>query len=120
MVGEAPPEYSYSAEEGQILTRIHIMRERDTKIVRLKKELFQDEHHGRLYCEACSFDFARSYPRHGDGFIECHHTKPLSQLHPEQQTKLDDLALLCANCHRMVHYRPPWLSMSGLREVLQR
>lgn len=118
-VGEADIEHHHHAFEGQILTRVHTVRERNRRIVRLKKEQFHDEN-GRLYCEACGFDFARRYPRHGEGYIECHHIKPLSELRPGEETAPDDLALLCSNCHRMVHYRRPWLDMSGLNRVLSR
>ena len=106
------------ANEGRILTRVHRVRERNQGLVRLKKEQFQDTHAGHLYCEACRFDFADSYPTHGEGFIECHHIKPLSQLQPNTQTSVEDLALLCANCHRMVHYRSPWLTMDGLSRLV--
>ena len=119
-VAEQHIEYNYHAVESQILTRIHSVRERDRKIVNLKKERFRDENRGKLYCEACFFDFAYTYPRHGDGFIECHHVKPLSELRPGEETTMDDLALLCSNCHRMVHYRRPWLDMGGLNQVLNR
>ena len=106
------------ANEGRILTRVHRVRERNQGLVHLKKEQFQDTHAGHLYCEACRFDFADSYPEHGEGFIECHHIKPLSQLQPNTQTSVEDLALLCANCHRMVHYRSPWLTMDGLSRLV--
>jgi len=119
-VGDTHLEYNYHVVESQILTRVHTVRERNQRIVRLKKEKFQDENKGRLFCEACDFDFANRYPRHGDGYIECHHIKPLSELRPGDETALDDLALLCSNCHRMVHYRRPWLDMSGLNQVLSR
>ncbi|MDD9823246.1 MAG: hypothetical protein OXU98_10260, partial [Gammaproteobacteria bacterium] len=78
-VGETDIEYNHSVVESRILTRVHTFRERDKRIVRLKKEKFQDENKGRLFCEACDFDFANRYPRHGDGYIECHHIKPLSE-----------------------------------------
>ncbi len=118
-VQEIPSAYGGKiAVEGRILTRVHRVRERNQKLVTTKKEKFQDENRGRLYCEACRFDFADSYPKHGEGFIECHHLRPLSQLQPDTITTLDDLALLCANCHRMVHYRSPWLTMDGLRELV--
>ncbi len=113
-------EHNYHVFESQILTRIHTVRERDRGIVELKKERFKDENGGKLYCEACSFDFAKTYPQHGEGFIECHHVKPLSKLLPGEKTTLGDLALLCSNCHRMVHYRHPWLDMSGLNQILSR
>jgi hypothetical protein len=33
------------------------------------------------------------------------------QLLPGSKTKLADLHLLCANCHRMIHARRPWLTL---------
>lgn len=39
----------------------------------------------------------------GKGYIECHHLIPLSNFQVIKETKLDDLALLCSNCHRMIH-----------------
>lgn len=33
------------------------------------------------------------------GFNECHHIKPLSELEPNSETKLSDLAMVCANGH---------------------
>jgi len=119
-VDDADIAQNYHAVESRILTRVHAVRERNAAIVRRKKEKFQDENQGRLYCEACAFDFARRYPRHGDGYIECHHIKPLSELRPGDKTTLNDLALLCSNCHRMVHYRRPWLDMRGIEQALNR
>jgi len=58
------------------------------------------------------------YGDHGDGFIECHHTKPVSELQVGEKTKLSDLALVCSNCHRMIHRKRPWLSVDGIRTLL--
>lgn len=105
------------ATEGRLLTGVHTYRERDPKITRLKK-LEARETYGRLACEACKFDFAEEYGELGDGYIECHHLVPLSQIEVERKTTLDDLALLCANCHRMVHAGDPWLELDELRALL--
>jgi len=43
---------------------------------------------------------------------------PSKRLQPEARTRLEDLALLCSNCHRMVHYRRPWLTLEELRQLL--
>lgn len=107
------------ADEGRILTRVHTSRERNPKLVKRKKEKFLREQ-GRLYCEVCSFDFETAYGERGAGFIECHHTKPVSELRPGERTKVDDLVLLCSNCHRMVHRNRPWLSVRQLRELISR
>jgi 5-methylcytosine-specific restriction enzyme A len=89
--------------EGAILIRQHKFRERDAGIVRRKKVLALRET-GVLPCQVCDFVFAEAYgPDLGDGFIECHHIVPLAELRPGQTTRLVDLALVCSNCHRMLH-----------------
>ena len=72
----------------------------------------------RLLCECCGFDFEAAYGPRGSGFIECHHTVPLSRSEPGRTTKHGDLALVCANCHRMIHVRSPWLLISELKQLL--
>lgn len=67
----------------------------------------------------CGFDFAERYGERGHGFIECYHTQPVHTLRDGDKTKLDEFALLCANCHRMVHARRPWLSIGQLRALPQ-
>jgi len=74
--------------------------------------------HGVLACEICGFNFKERYGAIGDGYIECHHLVPISALQPAVKTKVKDLALLCSNCHRMVHRRRPWLSASDLASLL--
>ena len=76
------------------------------------------KHTGELMCEGCGFSFVNAYGSRGINYMECHHVMPLCELRPDQKTRLDDLALLCANCHRMVHARRPWLSLTALREIL--
>jgi len=73
---------------------------------------------GKLTCEACSFDFAEVYDTHEEGFIECHHIQPLYTLDAESKAKISDLALLCANCHRMVHAKRPWLTIEQLQKIV--
>ncbi len=84
------------AAEGALLTRLHRYRERDRRIVAEKKKHFLKKH-GRLFCEACGFDFATTYGERGEGFIECHHTTPVSEMAPGAKTRLIDLAMVCAN-----------------------
>jgi 5-methylcytosine-specific restriction protein A len=90
------------AEEGKLVLRVHKSRERDPKLVRKKKAAVLQTK-GCLKCEVCSFDFSERYGTHGTGFIEAHHRKPVSKLLVGDKTKLSDLALVCANCHRMLH-----------------
>ena len=107
------------AEEGHILTRIHLFRERNRELVK-KKKADTLKRTGSLSCEVCSFDFAKAYGVRGEGFAEVHHTKPLHTLQPGTKTKLEDLAVLCANCHRMVHAKKPWLEIIELKNMLEK
>ncbi len=107
------------AEEGRVLTGVHKKRERNSKLRKAKVEGTLKET-GRLACEACDLDFGEKYGQRGAGFIECHHVQPLRTLKPGQKTKLSDLALLCSNCHRMVHVRKPWLTLGQLKEIQAR
>jgi 5-methylcytosine-specific restriction protein A len=105
--------------EGAMLQRLHQARERNRKLVKQAKELAKQKH-GGLHCEVCGFDFKVAYGALGADYIECHHTVPVSELEPGTKTKLSDVAMLCANCHRMVHRKRPWLRLSDLARLLQK
>lgn len=106
------------AEEGKVLTRLHRIRERSRTLVEECKRAAM-KRHGKLSCEACGFDFSLKYGEIGVGIIEVHHKKPVHTLKPGDTTKLQDLALLCANCHRVVHSRRRWLSVDEVRAAIQ-
>lgn len=103
------------AQEGQILLAQHMRRERDPDLRRRK--LADVRKRGLpVSCEVCTFDFAVAYGDRGEGYIEVHHVLPL-HVSGETNTHLRDLALLCANCHRMIH-RGPWITPSRLKELV--
>ncbi len=111
-----PEEEEYP--EGRILLRWHRTRERNTTKVQERKRQALEKN-GKLACEACGFDFRAVYGDLGDGFIECHHTVPVSRLAPGQKTKVSDLALVCANCHRMLHRSGEVMTIGALRGLLE-
>ena len=105
-----------TAAEGGLALRAHLRRERDSKL-RCQK-LADNKRRGLpIACEVCRFDFARTYGSHGLDYIECHHRTPL-HVTGETQTRLADLALLCSNCHRMIHRSKRWLTVEELRNVV--
>jgi 5-methylcytosine-specific restriction protein A len=106
------------AEEGRVITALHRRYERNAALVQAKKRRALAML-GRLACEACGFDFRERYGDHGEGFIECHHAKPVHALKPGDKTKVGDLRLLCSNCHRMVHAKRPWLTIEELATILR-
>ncbi|WP_408609294.1 HNH endonuclease [Auraticoccus cholistanensis] len=67
---------------------------------------------GRLACEVCDFDSSEAYGI--EGVIDVHHVVPLHQL-GESVTGLNDLALLCPTCHRVLHQHRPIISPDELR-----
>jgi 5-methylcytosine-specific restriction enzyme A len=111
-----PDEDELEADEGRLLTRLHRVRERNPALVRRKKEVAYRAG-GALPCEVCGFDFARTYGDLGDRFIEAHHVLPLAAA-GIATTRLTDLALVCSNCHRMLHRAKPWITPDELRARL--
>lgn len=57
-------------------------------------------------CQACGFDFAKTYGKYGEGYIEVHHVKPLYSLKEEVVINPEtDLVCVCSNCHKMLHHK---------------
>lgn len=75
-------------------------------------------------CHICGFDFEKVYGSKGREFIECHHNNPLSE-RPEVEwtteieTSVEDVTVVCANCHRMIHRRRPAYTIEEIRDAFQ-
>jgi 5-methylcytosine-specific restriction protein A len=103
--------------EGRELERRHKVRERNQALVKAAKDAFRRQHNGQVFCQICGFNFAKKYGEVGTDFIEAHHTVPVSELTKKTMTTISDIALVCSNCHRMLHRRRPWLSMKELQSL---
>ncbi|MFJ4686069.1 HNH endonuclease [Streptomyces sp. NPDC088789] len=114
-------EHGGTAIEGRLLVRRALARERDPRL-RAKKIRHVRASGLPLRCEVCDFDFARTYGTDlGEGYIEVHHVTPL-HVSGVRETRLEDLACLCANCHRMCHRSLPgetWRTPASLRERIR-
>jgi len=106
-------------QEGRLLTTLHKRRERNTAAARRKKASVLAAT-GSLACEVCGFDFESAYGELGHGFAECHHTMPLSELAAAGSTRLSDLAVVCANCHRMIHKSRPVQTIDEMRTMIRK
>ena len=42
----------------------------------------------------------------------------VAEIKAGQKTKIEDLSLLCSNCHRMIHRRVPWLKIEELKSII--
>ena len=107
-----------SAREGAVSTRQHLHRERDRTIIAAKRRQVLSAT-GRLACSVCSFDFLQFYGELGAEFCEVHHLVSLADADGEVQTRLQDLAVVCSNCHRMLHRSHPFLTLEQLKSKIR-
>ena len=106
-----------SATEGGISYRMHKRYERD-RALRRRKIARAAKADASLPCEACGFSFREAYGAAGKGFAEVHHVNPLHLAETVAKTKLEDLAVLCANCHRMAHRGKQARSLGEIRAMV--
>jgi hypothetical protein len=95
--------------------RIHRRIERNPSAARRAKEV-----HGTI-CQACNFDFAKAYGEIGTGFIEAHHLRRIADLREGETVSYDvaeDFAVLCSNCHHMIHKMINPADLEGLRQIV--
>lgn len=98
--------------EGKRELREIVWRKRNQKIIDLKKK------RSNYTCEICSFDFARTYGKIGDNYIVAHHLEPIGLRKRVTKTKISDLAIVCDNCHRMLHRKTPPFTPAELRSMI--
>ena len=92
-------------------------RRREAKARREKIQEAKRANGGKLICEVpqCGFDFAEQYGALGQGYAQVHHLLPLSKSPKEgREIKLKDLAIVCANCHVMIHAGGTCRPLAGL------
>ncbi|MFA5553051.1 MAG: HNH endonuclease [Phycisphaerae bacterium] len=109
-------EEEISFPEGRAVYRTHKFYERNSRLTQRKKQEAQEI--GQLKCYICDFDFQVVYGESGKGFIECHHIVPISDYNQKTITKLEDLVLVCSNCHRILHRHRPCLSVEEMKGII--
>lgn len=105
--------------EGKEILRKHILKERNHALKTEAIKRFKQTHNNQVYCEICGFNFLEKYGEIGKDFIEAHHTKPISEMKENERTKIEDITLLCSNCHSMIHRRRPWLKKEDISNLIQ-
>ena len=71
-------------------------------------------------CGVCGFNFGERYGDYGAGFVHVHHLKPIAAI--GETYKLDpvkDLRPICPNCHAMIHWSNPPLTIEELQSLLK-
>ncbi|MGG7577611.1 HNH endonuclease [Rhizobium sp. Nf11,1] len=101
--------------EGQLITASH--RRRDSRIRRKLLEKSGD----KLVCQICDFSPPTLARPLQESFFDAHHIVPLSNALGDVRTRLADVVLLCAGCHKFVHKliasQKRWVSIPEARSV---
>ena len=72
-------------------------------------------------CEACRIDFGGLLGGKGIRVLQVHHRKQFGATDSPRVTRLSDLAVLCANCHMLVHMDPhKAIPVERLHKMLRR
>lgn len=105
--------------EGRILTEYHRRKERHPVI---RKRLIASRRiNGGLTCDMCYSPGRSADPNIEDAEFEAHHLLPIGMA-LERKTRLSDMALLCASCHRLLHraitYEKRWLRVDEGRKIV--
>lgn len=106
--------------EPRAIEALYDVRESDPELCRRAKDLRRQQT-GGLRCTVCHFDFEQRYGHLGRDYAEVHHAVPISAYETEGgTTRVTDLVVVCANCHRMLHRKRPWLAVTQLQQLLPR
>lgn len=115
---EQLPEVEQELPEGRLLTALHIRRERNPKV---RKMLLDDRRSAGFRCEICNLTRPDLEAPLQEAMFEAHHLVPLAEA-GERKTKLADLALLCACCHRLIHRamvsKARWIGLAEARSIV--
>lgn len=113
----APQGEALSATENRRFQQLVWSRSRERSLRDAKiRDAIKDAHDGRLRCEVpgCGFCFEEVYGKLGEQFAHVHHLDALNRNADEVTTTLKDLAIVCANCHAMIHRNNECRPMDGL------
>jgi len=85
-------------EQYRIKAHYSIERPSNNKIKKIKQKL-------GYTCNVCKFNFEKTYGDIGKDYIEAHHLIPISSLEKGKSRFVSekDFAVLCSNCHKMIH-----------------
>jgi 5-methylcytosine-specific restriction enzyme A len=114
---DEPHDEDFEFAEGRAVTEAHKRIERNRGV--RKKLLKSRRAKGTLHCDICGRDGKEFDEQIRDAMLEAHHTVPLAES-GEIKTKLSDMSLLCAICHRLIHRlmskRKAWVSLVEARD----
>lgn len=106
-------------KEGKILTRVHSYKERDRKFSQTVRKHFRNINNGFLHCMACGLQPNKMYKGvDAERCIEAHHKIPIEELQPDSITRVEDMVMVCSNCHRIIHSKKPCLTIDEVKKII--
>lgn len=116
-IDDIQDEHTNEIVEGKSVLATHKRYERNSSLIKkIKAKRLEDD--PLLQCEVCGFSFMETYGEIGKGFIEAHHLNPLSERDGEQVTNRKEIALVCSNCHNMLHRGKSVMSIEDLTKKM--
>lgn len=117
---EIPDEESFT--EGKIITATHKRKERDHN---LRKTIIAKRiKENKVYCDICGIKPYFDASIDSFSIFECHHIFPLAQSGGVVTTKIEDIAFLCANCHKAIHNKiakeKRWITPDEMKKSIQK
>jgi 5-methylcytosine-specific restriction protein A len=104
--------------EGRLLTQRHMRRERSAG---LRRALLKKRQGDAMHCDICGEAHASLPPELRTAAFEAHHIVPIAAV-GEGATKLSDVALVCATCHRLLHrliaLRRVWVGLTEAKTLI--
>ena len=105
-------EVQLAAIEGSCHRAEALFRSRNRKLIEAKKRQSQGK------CTICEFDFKATFRGLERDLLVAHHIKPIGKRKKPARTTLNEIDVLCPNCHAAVHSQDPPLSADQLRQRL--
>jgi hypothetical protein len=98
-------------------TKTEVVALRSQRSRRLRNAAFQS---AKGVCEVCGCDWSKVLGGRGVRVLQVHHRQQLSARRVPSLTRVEDLAVVCANCHLLLHLNAAEaLSVDELRDMLQ-
>lgn len=101
------------AEEGETYKTEVQFRKRNRALIEAKKANSDGN------CEVCGFNYRNFYKGFKKDHLVAHHLIPLSKRNSSGVTTMDDIALVCPNCHTELHTEDPPISVNELKKKLK-
>jgi len=86
-----------AAKEGEQYKKEALFRKRNRQLIEVKKAS------SNYRCEVCAMRFDERYGKIGEEYIIAHHKVPIGSRKGSYKIRSEDIALVCSNCHDMLH-----------------